>query len=353
MVLWVNLHGGFLVGLGAVGLALLLRIVQGLYRDGCRVKTLVGAWPLAVTLAACAAATLINPLGWRLWPYLATELSFQANRVYIKEWQPIWHVWDLWPALVPFFALLGVTIVVGLRRQRVAGLPAWVWLLSCLPQTLMAFQSNRHIPVQVIWVAPVAGLLAASAVRESASRLWLGVTGSAAVVAVLAAVPVLLDPRPHIGLGPSAFGATRPDRAVAFMKVNYLRGHVYTPLWWGSYVTWELHPDVDVSMDGRNVTLFAPETVAANFRFYTEDRPDLDWLYTAGGPRTPGKEGIYVLAPRDMPGLEALRADRRWVMIYEDEGAVLFVRHTCSLDLGQHERGALRPPPTQVGEFFP
>ena len=53
----------------------------------------------------------------------------------------------------------------------------------------------------------------------------------------------------------------RPDRAVAFLKLNGLKGDVYTPLWWGSYLTWELYEEVPdranvrVSIDGRNVTI--------------------------------------------------------------------------------------------------
>jgi hypothetical protein len=341
--LWVNLHGGFLAGIGAVGLALALRVVQGLYRHGFRAKSvLVSALPLSITLAACLAATLLNPLGWRLWPYLRTELGFSDNRVYIQEWQPLWQVWGLWPALVPFFAVLAVLVVVGVGAcragTRIAAIPAWVWLLSCVPLTVMAFQSNRHIPVQLIWAAPVVGLLAPVA----KPKLWLGVTTLAGAVAVLATMPVLLDPRPRIGLGPSAFGATRPDRAVAFMKVNGLKGNVLTPLWWGSYLTWELYPNVRVSMDGRNVTLFGREQVAANFHVYSDERPDLDTPW-AGAPD-------YLLVPCDTPGLGVIRTDRRWEVLYEDAGAVVFVRtdHRALIEL----RDDLMAPPSAVAEFF-
>ena len=175
LALWVNLHGGFLAGIGAVGLALLLRILQSFNRNGFRVRQIVAdALPLTLTLAACLAASLLNPMGWRLWPYLRTELGFKENRVYIQEWAPIWETWNLWPALLPFFALLAVVLFAGIsawrKGVRVADLPAWVWLLSCVPLTVMAFQSNRHIPVQLVWAAPVAGLLAGqSAVRNPQS----------------------------------------------------------------------------------------------------------------------------------------------------------------------------------------
>jgi hypothetical protein len=348
--LWVNLHGGFLAGLGAVGLALVLRIVQSVYRHGFHAgPILAGALPLTITLTACLAGSLLNPIGWRLWPYLRTELGFTENRLYIQEWQPVWQVWDLWPNLVPFFAVLAVLILVGAlawrSRTRIADLPAWVWLLSCVPLTVMAFQSNRHIPIQLIWTAPVVGLLA-GVVRgnDRANTAWLAVTGLAGVIAVLAALPVLLDPRPRIAVGPSAFGATRPDRAVAFMKLNGLKGNIYNPLWWGSYLTWELYPDVLVSIDGRNVTLFGRDQVSASFHFYSDERPDLE---------TPWHDATdYLLAPRDTPGLAVIRTDKRWAVIYEDEDAVLFARAVDRELIGRRDRGELRVPPIEVAEFF-
>ncbi len=280
--LWVNLHGGFLAGLGVIGLALLLRTLQSANRHSWHIGSIFhDALPLTLTLVACVAGSLLNPLGWRLWPYLRTELGYADNRVYIKEWQPIWLVLDTWPGLLPFGILLAVIVILGVRAwlqgRRIADLPAWVWLLSCLPLTLMAFSSNRHVPVALFWMAPVVGLLVgrAKVAEESAiPPAWLAVTGLAGIVALLTIYAALLDPRPRIFLGPSAFGTTRPDRAAAFLKANRLQGKLYTPLWWGSYLTWQLYPEVLVSIDGRNVTLFARDTVTANFRFYTDQRPE-------------------------------------------------------------------------------
>ena len=128
------------------------------------------------------------------------------------------------------------------------------------------------------------------------------------------------------------------------MKVNGLKGNVYTPLWWGSYVTWELYPGVLVSMDGRNVTLFGRDQVTANFRFYSEERPDLDgpWVGTAD----------YLLVPADTPGLGIIRSDRRWALLYDDQGAAMFGRAADKELTKRRERGDLRPPPAEVAAFF-
>jgi hypothetical protein len=275
--LWVHLHGGFLAGLGAVGLALLLRGLQTSNREGLRAGPL---WrdtrPLALTLAACLAASLLNPLGWRLWPYLWRELTFEPNRRYIDEWQPTRLGTQTWSA-VTLWLLLAVLVGAGwlaqLRTARVAGLRPWQWVLSCLPLGVMAFQSVRHIPILTLWASPVLALLAqAAAPNWGARRLgqgaWLVVMGLACVPTVLTLAAILARPAPAVDTGGPVLGTRRPDGAAAFLRAHRLQGRVHNPLWWGSYLTWELYPDVLVSMDGRNVTLFPRELVAANLSFY-------------------------------------------------------------------------------------
>src|SRR5262249_41082178 len=130
------------------------------------------AWPLAFTLAGCLAATLLNPLGWRLWPYLATELSCDVNRRFIDEWQPPtfaphpWSAATLWALRAP---LLGVGLLAELRAPDLFRLRPWHWLLSCAPLALLAARSERHLPVLVIWAAPVLALL-----TQAAQDAWGG-----------------------------------------------------------------------------------------------------------------------------------------------------------------------------------
>jgi hypothetical protein len=105
---------------------------------------------------------------------------------------------------------------------------------------------------------------------------------------------------------------------MAFLKANDLKGRLYTPLWCGSYFTWELYPDVLVSTDGRNVTLFAPGDVTANLAFYHEARPDLE---------TPLKGGAdFLVVPGDAPVRPRVQEDPRWAVLFADGNATLFVR---------------------------
>ncbi len=331
---WANLHGGFLAGLGAVGLALLLRGVQKYnaaskgrqapvgQEQEARAPCSPALWPLGLTLAACGAASLLNPLGWRLWPYLAAELSCDVNRRFIEEWQPLSaaHGWTA----VTFLALLGLLLAAGLLagNRPLAGLRPWQWLLSCLPLAVMACRSVRHVPICTLWVAPVLALLAQAAHEARAGRRWWQWAGT--TVMALAAVPALLtfrfiaaDPAPAVSTAGPVLGAHAPYGAAEFLRQHGPAGRVYNPLWWGSYLTWELYPDVLVSADGRNVTLFSSDQVAENLNFYLSEDAD------AGAPLRGRPD--FLLVPADAPVLPRLRGDARWVLVFDDGDAAVFV----------------------------
>jgi hypothetical protein len=324
-VAWANLHGGFLAGLGAIGLALGLRGLQAAYRNEFRPRALWSAtWPLGLTLAAALAATLLNPLGLDLWRYILTEMTHDTNRLYIDEWMPLLRFdRNAWTILTVFL-LLGVLLFAGLLAQlrpgRIAGLPAWVWLLSCLPLTWMTFGSVRHVPILVLWTAPVLALLAeGAAVGWGAARLWhlswLVVTGLIGLPTFLALYFSLADLRPGIRVPPVP---PLPSGAAAFLRANHLDGNVYAPLEWGSFLTWELYPGVRVAMDGRNVSLFPSAQVRENLTYYLlegED-PDVPLRYATD----------YLLVPLGAPVLKAVRGKPHWQELYADEEAVLFVR---------------------------
>jgi hypothetical protein len=124
---------------------------------------------------------------------------------------------------------------------------------------------------------------------------------------------VVRHPAPRISAGHLV-----PFEAAAFLRANKLQGNVYAPLWWGSYLTWELYPDVRVAMDGRNVTLFPSAMVRENLVYVRPEatNPDVPLHYPTD----------YLLLPVEAVVVERLRNDPRWQVLYEDREAILLVR---------------------------
>ena len=263
-----------------------------------------------------------------MWPYLVTELGHSVNKELIKEWMPLLSdgLWS-WSAQMVYLPL-GIVILFGalaqLRGRRIADLEAWQWLLSCVPLTYLAFASNRHAPLLIVWLAPVLGLLVGAALegREGQASWTLPVALLWALAFMPAAFMIKLivaDPRPRIAV---PVESRAPPGLVAFMRANDLQGNLYAPLWWGSSLTWETYPNIRVAMDGRNVTLFAAEDVTANLFFFCT--PD-------AAVETPLRYPTdYLALPPGTAVLERVRADGHWVLLFEDAEVVLFVRADAS-----------------------
>lgn len=328
MLAWANTHGGFVAGIGVLGLAILLRSSENLTNHGWRVRRVAeGTGRLWMTLVACTLVTFINPLGPTLWAYVLTELTHGTNRRYISEWSPASLSNDPWSLIV--LTLLAVMVlavgIVAHRRRVVAGARAAYWVLSCVPLLAMSYLSVRHVPLAAIWVGPVITLLASRLNGELQAlvtfrRIWFLLRGFALLPVSLTFAVVYAEPAPAVRASGAVLGRTHPCRVVNFLRQNHVEGNVHNPLWWGSYITWELYPHVRVSMDGRNISLFPDEMVVENLKFYSHDvgEADLD---------APFKHDTdFLLVPTDSPVLARVVTDRRWRRIYADSDAELFVR---------------------------
>jgi hypothetical protein len=127
MVLWANLHGGFLLGLliiGVFGGVALLR------RDwvNFEIYSLAGA--------GCFIATFINPLGWHIYEGLATVLG-HFSQAYITEWWPYYRNITI-PGSIPgiIYILIFIALELGYRGfcPIEARLLSWLFLFLGLFQ---------------------------------------------------------------------------------------------------------------------------------------------------------------------------------------------------------------------------
>jgi hypothetical protein len=325
MLVWANMHGGFVAGLGAIGLAIALRVSQNLPLDRRSGAGLMeGTKALWATLAACIAVTFINPMGVRLWIYVLTELLHNTNRRYTVEWGPASLRTDAWSAVaITLIAAVFLTVSwFACRETRKSELSRRLgWVITGVPLLVMSFVSVRHVPLAAIWMAPVIARLASRGGESAAfRRAWFVLRGLSVLPACLTIGFVLSEPQPIIRADSGVLGSRNPCQAVAFMKANGLAGNVFSPLWWGSYVTWNLYPDVRVSMDGRNISLFPDRMVIENFDFFMKGAGSAD----VDAPLR--YDTNFVLSPTDSPVLSRLETDPRWRQGFRDEDAVLLLR---------------------------
>ena len=326
MLVWVNVHGGFLVGF--VLLAIFWsgsawnwfttredRIEQSIDKINAGKRTR----ELTLVALASAAASLVSPYGWRLHEHIYSYLSNRFLMDHIEEFQsPNFHgvAQKCFLALV----LLSVAVVIGRGRElRWSG--AWT-LLFAIASGLYA---SRSIPVSSILLAMVVGPLLSTqhlpgnffkrmSAVEAALRGHLWPMAAILITFLIAA---------HGGWVRSGhwmdahFGSTRmPVSAVSYLKNQSVRGPVLSPDFWGGYLIYTMYPDVQVVVDDRH-DLYGAEFLKEYLRMMHGEPGWDDFLRQ----HNPG----FVLLPRDVALTTILSKDARWKTEYSDDVSIIFV----------------------------
>lgn len=300
---WVNLHGGFVVGLVTLGFFAVAGVVQG-SREFLRRCGL---------LLLCAAASSCNPYGPQLYAYLWDEL---ARPHPITEWQPV-----AWAAEHTPFVVLGVAYAATLFWLPRAPVFLWRALLAGFVLVL-AWRHQRHTPVFALLAAPVIhaqlqGLLAYLRERSwtlsaPAQRVVVAGIGLIALWQTSLAFAAAYRHRGRVAFDPKDY----PVAAVRALRGGGARGNLAVPLDWGGYVLWHLAPAIKPSLDGRFATVYPANVVEDNFAFF---RGDAGWRRLIENYPTEA-----VLLPARV--VHPLQREPGWSQVYNDETSALFVR---------------------------
>jgi hypothetical protein len=310
MFLWVNLHGGYVTGLGLIGLYII-----GLLLD--RKWHLVPRLGLILLVVTCVVP--LNPNGFRMFTYPFETLGLAATS-FIDEWSsPNFHEVMFLPFALLLFGLL-TSLAWSTRRPRASEL--FLLLVTCLG----ALRSARHIPIFALIATPIfARYLWDIVVSRGWEKRFTGTeapaTGFALVfnfVFLLAPVTLGIVRVTHFVENQPAYEAKNyPLAAVNFLLAKQLPGPIYNRYGWGGYLIRRLYPNYRVYIDGRADVYGDSFTVEAvrTYDGHPEWRKPLERL----GVRT------VIISPT-APLSSLLREDENWTKVYEDKQAVIFTR---------------------------
>jgi hypothetical protein len=329
LVLWANFHGGWLVGVGTVGV-------------WCAGASWNGQWPmgngqtarLAPILIAVAAtlATLINPYGVGLWAFLFETVRF--GREAIVEWGPIWRNWTTmgtW-GVAAALAVVGICRGSGLgtRGSSFAGrnpaafvIPIFWGLAAIRVSRLDAFFTMSAIG---LLAGPIATMFARRSSGEPLPLAWKAGAVAGALLLMIA-VPPARRTLACIGIHP-----TWPEPAASdFMRERQMAGRIVTFFDWGEYAIWNMPSDLKVSMDGRRETVYSDRTVASHLQLYGGSAHGLAYLDEL--------DADYVWLPRTLPVVPMLQ-QRGWQTIYEGPISIVLAEDADAAASSAPVRGA-------------
>ena len=161
MLLWVNLHGMFVLGIAILGIYLV-----GDFLDHPSISWFRTTKARSLLLAAGLSliATFLSPSGPRIWEAIASLGSNAYITSKIPEYQsPNFHLPETWP----FIIILSLTII-GLARRT--GRLSWAQILLISSFTGMALYTSRMIPIFAIVVTPIATKAVSDWLQEDYSQ---------------------------------------------------------------------------------------------------------------------------------------------------------------------------------------
>jgi hypothetical protein len=325
MLVWVNVHGGFLMGFVLLGIFWVGAVWTWYRAKDTRIEEMllkIAAGKQARSLAwvglFSAAASLVNPYGWNLYRHIYSYLSNRFLMDHIDEFQsPNFHG----AAQKCFLALLLITVAVLAVRGRELRLSQGLTVLFAVYAGLYA---SRNIPVASILLVMVVGPLLPSSGfgREFFQRMTAVEAGLRGHLwAILAAVVTLLIAvnGGRVGAGvlmDAHFDPRRmPVGAVDYLQKSGLKGPVLSPDYWGGYLIYRLYPEVRVVVDDRH-DFYGDEFFKSYLKMMHVERGWEEFL--------DAHEASCALLPRDA-ALASMLETKGWKVIYSDDVAIAFV----------------------------
>jgi hypothetical protein len=326
MPLWVNLHGGWIVGLGTFGLWAGIEALQPTLNWRTRTE-------LVVLVIAAIVGTLINPYGIGMWAFLWDTVGL--GRPDIEEWLPITHAL---PGVVAFWCATVAAAIWAIRVERPS---SWSRLLLVVALGILSF---RVVRLDAFFCLAVFMLLApqfAKAFQPASVRGELPLVARAGLlstIGILCAIVLRWHSVTAIDLS-NATWLPEPD-AIAYLRAHHVRGNMLTYFDWGEYAIWHLSPDVRVSMDGRRETVYSDEGIDRHLAIYANDAGALDHVRQL--------QPDYIWLPKQLPVLSALQAGGEWTVTYDGPRSAVLARRPLAGRSGgenRHEQTRLFPGP--------
>jgi hypothetical protein len=331
MILWVNSHGGFIIGFliwGVYWMSACGQVAYGMVvkwrgkndQSGQGIDVRHPAIFLTLIGAALVIVALINPNGVSIFVYPFKTIGITALQDYIQEWQsPNFHQLHVQPFA---WMLLVSLIVLGFSRQRVT----FVDLALTTVLAYLGMLAGRNIAIFSL-AAPLLLSRHLDPITASLSRKTgvnfnrpanktRRIINATLFLLILLAVgyKVLMIVPVHVN--EDLLRNDLPAAAVQYLKEHPQPGKLFNSYNWGGYLLWSL-PEYPVFIDGRT-DLYDDEMIT-------------QWLQVMGAKE--GWENVLsdyginlILVEKDATLAHVLDFAQTWHLTYQDDHAVIYRR---------------------------
>jgi hypothetical protein len=337
MLLWVNVHGGFLVGLILLGAYLAGAGIQYFSEPEARAASAHILRRLATITLLCGLASLINPYGYKLHVHVGRYLADRFLMNAISEFRsPNFH-----GAAQQCFALLMLITIVALASARRRPHPGQ--LLVMLFAVYGGLFATRNLPVASLLLTLLGAPLLSESLAAAGSTAAAGwVRGACASIErfgsrmrnteLRLSGHVWLVAGFVVGLWACANGGRLgsaqlinanfdpkrfPVEAVDAIAQHQIAEPVFSLDYWGGYLIYRRYPREKVFIDDRHD--FYGDAYIKDYMKVSLAQPGWDEVLDA-------EHVDWVLMPTESSLASLLRLSPAWKTVHEDSRAVLFER---------------------------
>lgn len=341
MILWSNMHGGYIFGLGMMGFWGISLIINSLILKN--IEKLKRNWIFfVVTILAIIFSFVLSPFGITniLHPFIIAKSEFWKT---ISEWRPVWDIngfGSINEFLVIIFSIYILIIILlisvlikksikDIKFTNIAEIPEMNKLvfdiLMLFVVTVMALNSRRFIPLAFIITAPLLSRLIGIITAKTKLNCIIILSIISIALSVSTGLPLI---NYYINSNLTQNDISFYDKKISlsqsfpvgltkFLNKNNITGNMMNEWTWEGYIRLYC-PQIKVFCGGRAQQIYDENIAAMSFDFFqinvsTTDIRNLDAHMIAYNPRE-----------RDFPTSYTLIREK-WVIIYTDKNSVLYV----------------------------
>jgi len=229
-IIWNNLHGGVVAGLGIIFI----------YLTGAIFSRKPWKKYFAV-LAVSTPLLIINPYGFEYLNFLFSANTM--NRKFITEWWSVFsqrHVMYYYPMFITGVFTLFLTLINTINKKKIN-------ITKLLILLTVVYQGTTHVKLLSLVLIVVASLYYEDIIALFNKNCLRALNKYACVLMVIAILYI-----PFTNPTQARTLTTKyPVKEVEFLKLNKIEGNILIPFALGSYTSYKLYPQNLIYMDGR------------------------------------------------------------------------------------------------------
>lgn len=309
MLIWNNLHGGCVIG---IGLILIYLLGEFFNKAECK-KYFYILIPTVLVL-------LINPWGYQYLNFLASASTMP--RPDVIEWWGLfskYHVFNYicFKLFATIILFVEVYLLYNSKKQGQLNID-WTKFLVLFSTLFYALLHVKLIPFAVISIMIFSynDFYAVYNLLFKSQCYKLSITRQILVYwIVLVYAFSIFKTRP---IEPILNWNKYPLQEIEFIKINDLKGNLFINFGLGSYASYKLYPNNRIFMDGRYEEVYYPYMLPLMKKFYLV-LPGWDELLRKFPPDVMVIEKFY-------PVFKKISNDKDWILIFQGESYGVFVR---------------------------